>query len=128
MRLKFILILCIVILTLSFTNSCKSNPSNTTSSISPSNYSLSELKYKILAVYPDYFWCDPDFYPGSPEGPNPVEKLSQGMIVYTVDSKDEETTASVSSVVSVPVPSLFRITSVILNDGRVVSASPGRSN
>jgi hypothetical protein len=26
-------------------------------------YSRYELEYRLLAAYPDYFWCDPDYYP-----------------------------------------------------------------
>lgn len=33
---------------------------NTTTTVA---YTFSELKYKLLAAYPDYFWCDPDLYP-----------------------------------------------------------------
>ena len=26
-------------------------------------YNQYQLEYRLLATYPDYFWCDPDFYP-----------------------------------------------------------------
>lgn len=29
----------------------------------PVTYSAPQLQYKLLAAYPDFFWCDPDFYP-----------------------------------------------------------------
>jgi len=34
-----------------------------TTTTSPSVYTVTELKYILLSYYPDYFWCDPDFYP-----------------------------------------------------------------
>ena len=56
-----------------------SNPTSITTTTTPipttttaSTHSISELKYILLAAYPDYFWCDPDFYsvarPGSELG------------------------------------------------------------
>ena len=42
-----------------------SSPSDTTST----PLSLFDLRYSTLDAYPNYFWCDPDFYPiGSPGG------------------------------------------------------------
>ena len=64
MRPKVIAILSIIVLTLILTVSCKNSSTTTTSTTPlPTTYTLSELKYKLLAAYPDYFWCDPDFYP-----------------------------------------------------------------
>ncbi len=50
---------------------CKTgtSPSTTPASTTPPpTFSLPDLKYRILAAYPDFFWCDPDFYPISRPG------------------------------------------------------------
>jgi hypothetical protein len=40
----------------------------TTTPVLPNVYTLPELKYILIAYYPDLFWCDPDYYPiGSAE-------------------------------------------------------------
>jgi hypothetical protein len=240
MRAKLLAMLSITIVTLILVISCKTSPTTTTPTASPpTTYSLSELKYKLLAAYPDYFWCDPDLYPvarpgveqqnaidqfaiivanqeefsailshlnlpnkadysdaeklqiyreykklngavqvipaapgytftirtgqnegytyqgtisisgvidvtsktssfntcpiclaagtliDTPEGPIPVETLRKGMTIYTVDNAGDKTTGVITETASVLAPSLFKITTIVLNDGRSVSASPG---
>jgi hypothetical protein len=231
-------VLTILILILILAVSCNGNLTSTTTAITtPVTYSLSELKYKLLAAYPDYFWCDPELYPiarpdtkqqnainmfsdiranqeeysailthlnlpdkieysdaeklliyrehktlqgavqmmiaspdyaftirtgqnegrsyqgtisalgvikvtseltsfntcpiclasgtliSTPVGSIPVENFHEGMAIYTIDSTGKKTTGFISTIASVPVPSSFKITTVTLNDGRVVSAS-----
>ena len=36
-----------------------------------------QLTYRLLSAYPDYFWCDPDFYPEAREGAEQTNALSQ---------------------------------------------------
>jgi hypothetical protein len=40
-------------------------------------YSISQLKYLLLDAYPDYFWCDPDYYPIVREGQEQQNAISQ---------------------------------------------------
>ncbi len=40
-------------------------PVETTATLTMSQY---QLTYLLLAAYPEYFWCDPDFYPVAREG------------------------------------------------------------
>jgi hypothetical protein len=238
MKLK-LLMLFIGIVVLISAVSCKNNTSITSSTTSqPTMYSLYELRYKLLAAYPDYFWCDPDLYPvarpgveqqnaidqfaaiqanqeefsailthvnlsnqasytddeklqiyreykklndavqmvpassgytfsirtgqnqgkkydgkisnagvikvtsettsfntcpiclaagtliDSPEGLIPVERLRQGMVIYTVDKTGKKITGKILTTMSVPVPESFKIINIVLNDGRRISASP----
>ena len=209
---------------------------NTTTTVA---YTVSELKYKLLAAYPDYFWCDPDFYPvarsgaeqqnaidqfaaiqanreeftailthlnladkagytddeklqiyreykklngavqvtatasgytftirvgqnqgenyqgtisasglitvtattpsintcpiclaegtliDTPDGPVPVEKLQQGMMIYTQDDAGKKIAGVIMATASAQSPTSFQIIRIVLNDGRIVSASPG---
>ena len=209
---------------------------NTTTTVA---YTVSELKYKLLAAYPDYFWCDPDFYPvarpgveqqnaidqfaaieanreeftvilthlnladkagytddeklqiyreykklngavqvtatasgytftirvgqnqgenyqgtisasglitvtattpsintcpiclaegtliDTPDGPVPVEKLQQGMMIYTQDDAGKKIAGVITATASAQSPTSFQIIRIVLNDGRIVSASPG---
>jgi len=42
----------------------QTSTSSTTTTLPPIEvYTISQLKYQLFNVYPDYFWCDPDFYP-----------------------------------------------------------------
>jgi hypothetical protein len=238
MKPKVLSMFPILILILILAVSCNSSLTSTTSTTTtPITYSLSELKFKLLAAYPDYFWCDPDLYPiarpeteqqnaidrfsdikanleeysailvylnlpdkaeytdaeklliyrehkklqgvaqvipatagytfsirtgrnegktyqgtiselgvikvtgetvsintcpiclatgtliSTPEGPVQVEELQEGMVIYTVDITGKKIPGFISTIASVPVPSSFRITTITLNDGRVVSAS-----
>jgi hypothetical protein len=211
----------------------------TTTTPTSAAYTISELKYQLLAAYPDYFWCDPDFYPvarmgaeqqnaidqfaaitanreeftailnhlnlpdktnytddeklqiyreykklngavqvipavsgytftirtgqnqgktyqgtistagvinvtgettsintcpiclaagtliDTPNGPVPVEQLQKGMMIYTEDAAGEKIAAVITAAASVQSPSSFQIITIMLNDGRSVSASPG---
>ncbi len=36
-----------------------------------------QLEYLLLAKYPDFFWCDPDFYPIAREGQEQVNAIQQ---------------------------------------------------
>jgi len=47
---------------------------NTTTTVA---YTVSELKYKLLAAYPDYFWCDPDLYPIARSGVEQQNAIDQ---------------------------------------------------
>jgi hypothetical protein len=51
------------------------------------SYTLTELKYILLAYYPDLFWCDPDYYPiGSAE-----KEQQNALIQYSnIRSNQEE--------------------------------------
>ena len=59
----------------------------------------------------------------APGGPVPVEQLSKGMAVWTVDESGERVAAVVNETASTPVPSSFQVIRVIVNDGRSVTAS-----
>lgn len=61
----------------------------------------------------------------TPEGPVPVEQLQKGMFVWTVGESGQRIAAVVTDTVSTPVPLLFQVVMITLNDGRVVTASPG---
>jgi Hint domain len=230
-------------------SSCQKTTTNTTTNTTTTTtvgtttttyaYSISQLKYQLLAAYPDYFWCDPDLYPiaragveqqnaidqfaaieanseeftailnhlnlpvktayiddeklqiyreykklngavqvtaaasgytftirvgqnqgdtyqgtiaangvitvtsttpsintcpiclaagtliDTPNGPVAVEKLQQGMTVYTQDAAGKKITGVIIATASAQSPTGFQIIRIALNDGRVVSASPG---
>jgi hypothetical protein len=36
-----------------------------------------QLEYRLLAAYPDYFWCDPDYYPIAREGQEQQNAIDQ---------------------------------------------------
>ncbi|HEX7475172.1 MAG TPA: Hint domain-containing protein [Dehalococcoidales bacterium] len=40
-------------------------------------YNQNQLEYLLLAKYPDYFWCDPDFYPIAREGQEQANAIAQ---------------------------------------------------
>jgi len=61
----------------------------------------------------------------TPAGPVPVEDLSRGMIVWSVDNSGKRVAATVVETVATPVPPSFQVVTVKLNDGRTVTASPG---
>jgi hypothetical protein len=67
-----------------------SNPTSTTTTTTASTYSISELKYILLAAYPDYFWCDPDFYPVARPGSELGNAIAQ---FTTIIANQEEFTA-----------------------------------
>ena len=61
----------------------------------------------------------------TPEGLVPVEQLNKGMFVWTVGESGQRIAGRVMDTVSTPVPLLFQVVRITLNDGRVVTASPG---
>ena len=61
----------------------------------------------------------------TPEGLVPVEQLYKGMFVWTVGESGQRIAVVVMDTVSTPVPLLFQVVRITLNDGRVVTASPG---
>lgn len=60
----------------------------------------------------------------TPDGPVPVEKLQQGMTAWTMDNSDRRVAATIEKTARTPVPALFQVVRVTLNDGRSVTASP----
>ncbi len=62
--------------TSSSTSTSTSIATNTSSS-TPTAYSRYDLGYKLLAAYPDYFWCDSDFYPVARQGQEQANALEQ---------------------------------------------------
>ncbi len=61
----------------------------------------------------------------TPAGQIPVEQLSRGMAVWTVDDSGRRVSAPVIEVTATPVSSSFKVVRVRLDDGRSVTASPG---
>ena len=67
--------------------SCQKTTTNTTTNTtttptavtttSTSAYTTSQLKYQLLAAYPDYFWCDPDLYPIARSGVEQQNAIDQ---------------------------------------------------
>ena len=248
MRIRVVALFLFAIFTAVLLMSCQktTTPATTTTpTITVTNttttgaYTVSELKYKLLAAYPDYFWCDPDLYPiarsgveqqnaidqfaaieanreeftvilthlnlpdkagytddeklqiyreykklngavqvtatasgytftirvgqnqgenyqgtisasglitvtattpsintcpiclaegtliDTPDGPVPVEKLQQGMMIYTQDDAGKKIAGVITATASAQSPTSFQIIRIVLNDGRIVSASPG---
>jgi hypothetical protein len=248
MRIRVVALFLFAIFTAVLLMSCQktTTPATTTTpTITVTNttttgaYTVSELKYKLLAAYPDYFWCDPDLYPiarsgveqqnaidqfaaieanreeftvilthlnlpdkagytddeklqiyreykklngavqvtatasgytftirvgqnqgenyqgtisasglitvtattpsintcpiclaegtliDTPDGPVPVEKLQQGMMIYTQDDAGKKIAGVITATASAQSPTSFQIIRIVLNDGRLVSASPG---
>ena len=248
MRIRVVALFLFAIFTAVLLMSCQktTTPATTTTpTITVTNttttgaYTVSELKYKLLAAYPDYFWCDPDLYPiarsgveqqnaidqfaaieanreeftvilthlnlpdkagytddeklqiyreykklngavqvtaaasgytftirigqnqgetyqgtiavnglimvtgttpsintcpiclaegtliDTPNGPVAVEELRKGMVIYTQDLTGKKIAGVITATASAQSPTSFQITRIALNDGRVVSASPG---
>jgi hypothetical protein len=74
--------------TSSSTPSTSATPTLTPTSPSPSPfptptaaYSQYQLAYLVLDKYPDFFWCDPDFYPIAREGQEQSNALAQYPII-----------------------------------------------
>jgi hypothetical protein len=61
----------------------------------------------------------------TPDGPVPVERLQQGMAVWTADESGKRIAASVIKTSVTPVPPSYEVVRLILSDGRTVSASAG---
>jgi len=77
-------IVCLVVAALSlvgFVASCALPPPSSTI------FTPSELKYRLLDTFPDYFWCDLDYYPiGSPE-----REIQNALEVFeNIRNNDEE--------------------------------------
>ncbi len=56
---------------------CVPQPTGTPSPSPTAIYSEYQLEYKLLAAYPDYFWCDPDYYPVARDGQEQQNALDQ---------------------------------------------------
>ena len=52
-------------------------PTTTPTSTTAGPYNQYQLEYLLLAKYPDYFWCDPDFYPVAREGQEQANAIAQ---------------------------------------------------
>jgi hypothetical protein len=61
----------------------------------------------------------------TPQGTVPVEQLQKGMLVWTVGESGQRIAAVVIDAASTPVPRLFQVVRITLDDGRMVTASPG---
>ena len=61
----------------------------------------------------------------TPEGPVPVEKLRNGMAVWTFDDSRKRVAAVVVETAVTAVPSSFQVVRIRLDDGRTVTGSPG---
>jgi hypothetical protein len=61
----------------------------------------------------------------TPGGPVPVEYLTKGMAVWTVDNSGKRIAARVVETAVTPVPSPFQVVKLKLDDDRAVTASPG---
>ncbi len=61
----------------------------------------------------------------TPAGPVPVQQLSRGMTVWSVDDSGNRVAATVVETAATPVPPSFQMVTVRLSDGRAVTASPG---
>jgi hypothetical protein len=61
----------------------------------------------------------------TPDGPVPVEQLHKGMSIWTIDESGQRVATEVTDTVSTPVPAFSQLVRITLNDGRVVTASPG---
>jgi hypothetical protein len=70
------------------TNATSTTTAGTTTSTSA--YTISQLKYQLLAAYPDYFWCDPDFYPIARSGVEQQNAIDQ---FAAIQANREEFTA-----------------------------------
>jgi hypothetical protein len=61
----------------------------------------------------------------TPAGPVAVEQLREGMAVWTADTQGNRVAAVVAATARTEVPATFQIVTVVLGDGRTVTASPG---
>ena len=61
----------------------------------------------------------------TPQGQIPVEQLSKGMIVWTMDESGNRVAKEVVETASTPVPLFFHALRIELSDGRSVAVSPG---
>jgi Tfp pilus assembly major pilin PilA len=70
------------------TNTTTTTTTGTTTTTSA--YTISQLKYQLLAAYPDYFWCDPDLYPVARSGVEQQNAIDQ---FAAIEANREEFTA-----------------------------------
>lgn len=61
----------------------------------------------------------------TPDGPLPVEQIRPGMPVWTMDGLGKRVASTVITTSTTPVPPSFPVVKVTLNDGRMVTVSPG---
>jgi hypothetical protein len=61
----------------------------------------------------------------TPDGQVQVEQLHKGMSIWTIDESGRRVAVVVMDTVSAPVPALFQMVRITLNDGRVVTAASG---
>jgi hypothetical protein len=61
----------------SATPTLPTSPSPSTSPTPTTPYSRYQLAYVLLDKYPDFFWCDPDFYPVAREGQEQANAIAQ---------------------------------------------------
>ncbi len=96
MKLKIIVLLTVIVLLTFLLMSCQNTTDTVTTttvnttSTTPITYTVSELKYQLLAVYPDYFWCDPDLYPVARPGVEQQNAIDQ---FATIEADQEEFSA-----------------------------------
>ena len=89
MKWKGFAIAILMILTLLLPIACASGPTpspapSSTPSPTPTptaTFSQYQVAYRLLANYPDFFWCDPDFYPIAREGGEQANALQQFPII-----------------------------------------------
>jgi len=97
MRLKILAVFSFIATTMILLMSCQ-NKSTTivtttatsTAATTSATYTISELKYKLLDAYPDYFWCDPDLYPVARPGVEQQNAIEQ---FATIEADQEEFSA-----------------------------------
>jgi hypothetical protein len=58
----------------STTTTTTSTPILTTPAVKMDQY---QLAYRLLSAYPDYFWCDPDYYPIAREGAEQANAIAE---------------------------------------------------
>ena len=64
----------------------------------------------------------------TPNGPIPVEQLTAGQLVWTVDPIGKRVAAPIIETAMTPEPSLFVLLRITLADGRAITASPRHPN
>ena len=84
---------------------------------------------KVLKREPGFNTCPICLAKGTiidtPEGPVPVEELSDGIAVWTLDDSGKRVMAVVMETAVTPVPSFYQVVSIRLDDGRIVTTSAG---
>jgi ABC-type glycerol-3-phosphate transport system substrate-binding protein len=88
MERKFLTIITIATLAAVLLTSCQKTTTTTAATnttltttaattTTATTYTISALKYQLLAAYPDYFWCDPDLYPVAQPGVEQQNAIAQ---------------------------------------------------